>query len=110
MIPTRELGSTGQRISAIGIGGAHLGRDHVDARLAMRIIRTAIDRGVTFLDNSWDYSKGSSEIRMGNALADGYRQKVFLMTKIDGRSRKEATRQLDQSMRRLKTDWIDLVQ
>ena len=109
-IPTRPLGRTGERVSAIGLGGWHLALPGVNARLADRIVRTAIDRGITFLDNCWDYNDGASETRMGRALRDGYRSKAFLMTKIDGRSAKEATRQLDQSLRRLKTDCIDLVQ
>jgi predicted aldo/keto reductase-like oxidoreductase len=106
----RILGHTGERVSPIGIGGWHLGLPTVDERLSLRIVRTAIDRGVNFMDNSWDYNGGASEIRMGKALRDGYRDKAFLMTKIDGRSRKEATRQLDDSLRRLQTDRIDLVQ
>jgi len=89
----RVLGRTGQRVSAIGLGGWHLGLQHVDERLTLRIVRGAIDGGITFLDNSWDYNEGASEIRMGKALRDGYRSKVFLMTKIDGRSKREATRQ-----------------
>src|SRR5579871_1697083 len=106
----RTLGSTGERVSAIGVGGWHLGLAKVDEPLAIRIVRTAIDRGINFLDNCWDYNEGASEIRMGKALRDGYREKAFLMTKIDGRSRKEATRQLDESLRRLAVDHIDLVQ
>lgn len=106
----RQLGSTGLLVSAIGLGGWHLGLKHVDAPLSLRIVRTAIDRGITFMDNSWDYNEGQSEIRMGKALADGYREKVFLMTKIDGRSRKEATRQLNESLKRLNVEMIDLVQ
>jgi predicted aldo/keto reductase-like oxidoreductase len=106
----RVLGRTGERVSAIGLGGWHLGFAHLDEQLSIRIIREAIDRGVTFLDNSWDYNDGASEIRMGKALGDGYRDRAFLMTKIDGRSRAEATRQLDESLRRLRTDRIDLVQ
>src|SRR5436190_18660386 len=106
----RQLGSTGERVSAIGIGGWHLGLKHVDEQLAIQIVRTGIDRGINFLDNSWDYNEGASEVRMGKALRDGYRTRVFLMTKIDGRSKKEATRQLDESLRRLQTDCIDLVQ
>jgi predicted aldo/keto reductase-like oxidoreductase len=106
----RVLGRTGERVSAIGLGGWHLGFAHLDEQLSIRIIREAIDRGITFLDNSWDYNDGASEIRMGKALADGYRDRAFLMTKIDGRSRAEATRQLDESLRRLGTDRIDLVQ
>jgi predicted aldo/keto reductase-like oxidoreductase len=78
--------------------------------LSIRIVRSAVDRGVNFMDNSWDYNDGESEIRLGKALRDGYRNEAFLMTKIDGRSRKEATRQLDESLRRLQTDRIDLVQ
>jgi aryl-alcohol dehydrogenase-like predicted oxidoreductase len=106
----RMLGRTGERVSAIGLGGWHIGFASQSDALAVRIVRTAVDRGITFLDNSWDYNEGQSEIRMGNALRDGYRDKVFLMTKIDGRSRTEATRQLDESLRRLQTDRIDLVQ
>jgi aryl-alcohol dehydrogenase-like predicted oxidoreductase len=109
-IPLRTLGRTGERVSAIGLGGWHLALPQVDASLAHRIVRTAIDRGITFMDNSWDYNDGESERRMGRALADGYRDRVFLMTKIDGRSRKEAARQLDESLRRLETDHVDLVQ
>src|SRR6266403_539756 len=96
----RVLGSTGERVSAIGVGGWHLGLKHVDERLSIRIVRTAIDRGINFLDNSWDYNEGASEIRMGKALRDGYREKVFLMTKIDGRSKSEAARQLEESLQR----------
>src|SRR6266851_7932251 len=106
----RKLGSTGEKVSAIGIGGWHLSLKHVDEDLSLRIVRTAIDRGVNFMDNCWDYNDGESERRMGKALGDGYRQRVFLMTKIDGRSKVEAARQLDESLRRLQTDRIDLVQ
>ena len=106
----RSLGKTGERVSPIGLGGWHLGLPHVDEQLGFRIVRSAIDRGLNFMDNSWDYNEGASEIRMGRALRDGYRDKAFLMTKIDGRSRREATRQLDASLRRLQTDRIDLVQ
>ena len=109
-IQYRELGRTGEKVSAIGVGGWHLGLGHVDEALAIRIVRTAVDRGINFMDNCWDYNDGASEIRMGKALADGYRERVFLMTKIDGRSRKEAARQLDESLRRMRTDRIDLVQ
>jgi aryl-alcohol dehydrogenase-like predicted oxidoreductase len=109
-IPTRALGRTGELVSAIGLGGWHLALPHVDEALSLRIIRTAIDRGITFMDNSWDYNDGQSELRMGKVLREGYRERVFLMTKIDGRSKREATRQLDESLRRLQTDCIDLVQ
>jgi aryl-alcohol dehydrogenase-like predicted oxidoreductase len=106
----RTLGRTGERVSAIGLGGFHLGLPAVDESLALRIVHTAIDRGITFMDNCWDYHDGESERRMGKALRDGRREKVFLMTKIDGRSKREAARQLDESLRRLGTDRIDLVQ
>jgi aryl-alcohol dehydrogenase-like predicted oxidoreductase len=109
-IPYRELGRTGERVSAIGLGGWHLGLPNVSEQLALRIVRRAIDEGINFLDNSWDYNGGKSERRVGKALRDGYRDRVFLMTKIDGRSRAEATRQVDDSLRRLRTDRIDLVQ
>src|ERR1700694_2639311 len=106
----RTLGGTGEKGSAIGVGGWHLGLGQVDEQLAIRIVRSAIDRGINFLDNCWDYNEGASETRMGKALRDGYREKAFVMTKIDGRSKREATRQLNESLRRLKTDRIDLVQ
>jgi aryl-alcohol dehydrogenase-like predicted oxidoreductase len=109
-IPTRPLGNTGEQVSALGLGGWHLALSFVDKATSQKIVRTAIDRGITFMDNSWDYNEGESEIRMGKALEDGYRQKAFLMTKIDGRSYKEAMRQLEESLRRLRTDCIDLVQ
>src|SRR5690349_21285812 len=109
-MPYRILGSTKERISAIGLGGWHLGLKKVDEQLSIRIVREAIDRGINFMDNCWDYNDGASEMRMGKALRDGYRSKVFLMTKIDGRSKVEAARQLDESLRRLQTDCIDLVQ
>ncbi len=108
-IPTRLLGSTGVRVSCIGLGGAHIG-DQTSPEDSMRIIRTAIDHGMTFMDNSWDYHDGESERRMGQALRDGYRHKVFLMTKIDGRTRPSAARQIDESLRRLQTDHVDLMQ
>src|SRR5436853_7939554 len=85
----RELGSTGEKVSAIGVGGWHLSLKHVDEDLSLRIVRTAIDGGVNFMDNSWDYNDGESERRMGKALADGYRERAFLMTKIDGRTKQE---------------------
>ena len=109
-MPQRPLGATGEQVSAIGLGGWHLGLKHVDEALALRLVRTALDGGMNFLDNCWDYNGGLSETRMGKALRDGYRQKAFLMTKIDGRSYKEATRQLDECLTRLETDCIDLVQ
>src|SRR5208282_5055152 len=106
----RTLGSTGEKMSAIGIGGWHLGLKRVDEQMAIRIVRSAIDGGINFLDNSWDYNDGASEVRMGKALRDGYRERAFVMTKIDGRSKKEAARQLNESLQRLQVDHIDLVQ
>ena len=107
----RPLGRTGETVSAIGLGGFHLGKSNLSEQEAIRLVHQAIDRGITFMDNSWDYNKGASEERMGKALAsEGYRQRVYLMTKIDGRTKKEAMRQIDTSLRRLKTDHLDLVQ
>jgi predicted aldo/keto reductase-like oxidoreductase len=105
----RTLGRTNERVSAIGVGGYHIGNQR-DAAESTKIIRTAIDHGVTFMDNCWDYHDGGSEERMGKALADGYRAKVFLMTKIDGRTKEVAARQIDDCLRRLQTDHIDLMQ
>jgi len=105
----RELGTTGERVSAIGMGGYHLGKQ-ADANQSIRLIHTGIDRGITFLDNCWDYNDGISEVRMGQALRNGYREKVFLMTKLDGRTAKEYNKQLEESLGRLQTDTIDLVQ
>ena len=109
-VPTRSLGSTGERVSCIGVGGAHLGSKDVAEKLAIRIMRSAIDNGITFMDNSWDYHKGASEKRMGKALRDGYRERAFVMTKIDGRSGESATQQLEESLKRLRVDCLDLVQ
>lgn len=106
----RTLGHTRERVSAIGLGGWHLGLKHVDESLADRLIRGAIDHGINFMDNSWDYNEGVSEVRMGTTLKGGLRDKVFLMTKIDGRNRKEAAKQIDESLSRLQTDTIDLMQ
>jgi aryl-alcohol dehydrogenase-like predicted oxidoreductase len=108
-MPMRQLGRTGVTVSAIGIGGAHLGSQE-DEEESIAIVRSAIDRGVTFLDNCWDYHGGKSEERMGKALRDGYRSRAFLMTKLDGRTNESARDQLEQSLRRLQTDVIDLVQ
>jgi uncharacterized protein len=107
-IPTRTLGHTRQQISMLGLGGYHLG-DPSEAE-AIKIVHTAVDNGITFMDNCWDYHDGDSEVRMGKALRDGYRQKVFLMTKIDGRDAKTAAAQIDQSLQRLQTDHVDLLQ
>ncbi len=105
----RQLGTTGETVSAIGLGGYHIGKQDTPEE-SIKLIHAAIDRGITFMDNCWDYNDGTSEIRMGQALRNGYRDKVFLMTKIDGRTKAEYTRQLEQSMGRLQTDVIDLVQ
>jgi aryl-alcohol dehydrogenase-like predicted oxidoreductase len=105
----RQLGRTGERVSAIGLGGYHIGVQPNPAD-SVRLIRTAIDRGINFMDNSWDYNDGASEERMGDALKDGYRHKVLLMTKIDGRTKQSYQQQLEQSLTRLKVDMIDLVQ
>lgn len=105
----RVLGRTGQEVSLIGVGGFHIGSVK-DEQESIKIIRTAIDRGVTFMDNSWDYHDGVSEIRMGKALKNGYREKVFLMTKIDGRTKDSAALQIDESLKRLQTDHVDLMQ
>jgi predicted aldo/keto reductase-like oxidoreductase len=105
----RTLGRTGERVSAIGLGGAHIGRPSQEQE-GIRIVRSAIDHGITFMDNCWDYAGGKCEVWMGKALRDGYRQKVFLMTKFDGRTRAAAARQIDESLQRLQTDVIDLMQ
>lgn len=107
-IPYRTLGRTGEKVSIVGVGGFHIGKPSEEE--GIRIIRSAVDGGVNFMDNSWDYHKGDSEVRMGKALRDGYRQKVFLMTKIDGRTKDTAAKQLDESLRRLQTDHLDLIQ
>jgi predicted aldo/keto reductase-like oxidoreductase len=108
-VPTRKLGRTGEKVSIVGLGGYHIGKQQ-DEQESIRIIRTALDNGINFLDNCWDYNDGQSEVRMGKALRDGYRQKAFLMTKIDGRTKKAATQQLDESLHRLQTDHVDLLQ
>jgi predicted aldo/keto reductase-like oxidoreductase len=109
-IPYRTLGRTGEKVSVVGIGGYHLGRPEVTADDSLRIVRTALDEGINFLDNCWDYNGGESEIRMGRALRDGYRKKAFLMTKIDGRDKNTAEKQINESLKRLQTDRIDLLQ
>lgn len=108
-IPRRALGKSGEPVSLLGLGGFHLGLAASEAE-AIRIVRTALDAGVTFLDNCWDYHGGESERRMGKALRDGHRAHAFLMTKIDGRDRRTAARQIDESLRRLGTDHVDLMQ
>jgi len=107
-VPKRDLGKTGIKVSMIGLGGAHIGKP--DEAVAIRIMHRAIEHGLTFFDNSWDYNGGESEKRMGKALEHGRRDKVFLMTKIDGRTRVAAAAQLEESLRRLRTDHVDLIQ
>jgi aryl-alcohol dehydrogenase-like predicted oxidoreductase len=109
-VPKRKLGRTGAMVSMLGMGGFHIGTPVLSDEDAVRLIRRAIDEGITFLDNCWDYNRGKSEARMGQALEGGYRNKVFLMTKLDGRTAESARAQLGQSLARLKTDHIDLVQ
>jgi aryl-alcohol dehydrogenase-like predicted oxidoreductase len=105
----RRLGRTGEWVSVIGLGGYHIGKQ-ADANDSIQLIRKAIDNGISFMDNCWDYNGGESEARMGQALRDGYREKVFLMTKIDGRTKAAASQQIDESLRRLQTEHIDLLQ
>ncbi|MDX2151355.1 MAG: aldo/keto reductase [Bryobacteraceae bacterium] len=109
-IGRRALGRTGVEVSMLGLGGHHIGVKDLSDGEAERLIRAAVDAGITFLDNSWDYNEGRSEERMGRALQGGYRERVYLMTKIDGRDRRSAARQLEESLRRLQVDTIDLVQ
>ena len=107
----RKLGSTGEEVSVIGLGGSHLGQPLVPEDEALRLIHEGIDRGINFLDNAWDYNEGRSEEREGKALSQGgYRNKAFVMTKIDGRTKETATNQINDSLRRLKVDHIDLLQ
>ncbi len=105
----RNLGTTGERVSALGLGGYHMGVQKQESE-SVRLVRSAVDRGITFLDNSCDYNDGASEIRMGKALKDGYRRRVFLMTKYNGRTRAMAAKQIDESLRRLQVETIDLIQ
>jgi len=109
-VPFRILGHTGEKVSIVGIGGYHLARPGVSAEESIRIVRFGLDQGINFLDNCWDYNGGESELRMGKALRDGYREKAFLMTKIDGRNKATAASQINESLKRLQTDRIDLLQ
>jgi predicted aldo/keto reductase-like oxidoreductase len=109
-VPKRQLGSTGELVSMLGLGGAHIGDSKLSDAEAIRLMHEAIDNGLTFFDNCWDYNHGKSEERMGNALKGGHRKRVYLMTKLDGRTAQAATAQLEQSLQRLQTDMIDLVQ
>ena len=107
----RRFGRSDELISAIGLGGFHLGKNAVSDDEAVRLVHQAVDRGITFIDNCWDYNEGRSELRVGVALdQNGYRDRVFLMSKMDGRTKQEAARQIDTSLKRMRTDRIDLVQ
>ena len=106
----RPLGRTGIRVSALGLGGSHIASPKLSSAEAVRIIQAALDGGLSFMDNSWDYHEGESEKRLGRALKGGYRSKAFVMTKVDGRNKREAAKQLDESLKRLGLDEIDLLQ
>ncbi|MBN1204783.1 MAG: aldo/keto reductase [Myxococcaceae bacterium] len=108
-VPRRRLGRTGEQVSCVGVGGFHIGMQQDEAE-SLQLIRRALDNEINFLDNCWDYNEGQSELRMGKALRDGYRSKAFLMTKIDGRDRKTAEAQINESLKRLQTDHLDLLQ
>jgi predicted aldo/keto reductase-like oxidoreductase len=108
-IPTRILGKTGVSVTIIGVGGYHIGKAR-DPQFAIRLIRMAVDEGINFLDNAWCYNDGDSERFMGSALRDGYRERVFLMTKNHGRDAATFRHQLDESLSRLQTDRVDLLQ
>lgn len=108
-IPYRPLGSTGEKVSCIGLGGYHLGQSHLEEADAIKLFHAAVDRGINFSDNSWDYNQGESERRVGKALK-GYRDRVFVMTKFDGRTKGSALQQLDESLQRLQVDHVDLWQ
>lgn len=108
-MPYRTLGKTGEKVSCIGLGGYHLGQSHLQEADAIKLFHAAIDRGINFSDNSWDYNDGESERRVGKALK-GYRQKVFVMTKFDGRTKSSALQQLEESLQRLQVDHVDLWQ
>jgi len=109
-MPYRVLGRTGEQVSLLGVGGAHVGFPNIDEATAIKLMRTAVDEGVNFFDNAWHYFEGESERRMGKALKDGYRDKVFLMTKHHGRDAKTAQEHLEESLSRLDVDMIDLWQ
>ena len=110
-IPYRTLGHTGEKVSCIGMGGYHLGKKEVTEAEAIKLVHAGVDRGINFLDNSWDYNKGESEKRVGKAVKEGnLRSRVFMMTKNDGRTREEFDKQLNESLSRLQTDHLDLIQ
>ena len=109
-IPRRPFGKSGELVSALALGGYHLGKIK-SVREGVRVVHAAIDAGITFMDNAWEYHDGRSEELMGKGLV-GLRKEVFLMTKLctHGRGKREAMRQLEQSLKRLKTDFLDLWQ
>jgi predicted aldo/keto reductase-like oxidoreductase len=109
-MPYRPLGKTGVMVSCIGLGGFHLGQSKLEEADMIKLFHSAIDRGINFSDNSWDYNQGESERRVGKALKGGYREKVFVMTKFDGRTKGSALKQLDDSLQRLQMDYVDLWQ
>jgi aryl-alcohol dehydrogenase-like predicted oxidoreductase len=110
VVPKKRLGRTGVEISALGLGGYHLGSAETD-RAANEIVAKALDHGITFFDNAWEYHDGLSEERLGNSLR-GKRQQAFVMTKVctHGRDKNVAMRMLEESLRRLQTDHLDLWQ
>ena len=109
-LPTRRLGRTNEQVSILCLGGWHIGAVE-DKKEAIRIMHAAMDEGINFFDNAWDYHDGGSEEIMGKALAmDGRRKKVFLMTKNCERDYEGSKRNLDDSLRRLQTDYLDLWQ
>jgi aryl-alcohol dehydrogenase-like predicted oxidoreductase len=110
VLPYRVLGRTGVEVSALGLGGYHLGSPKLSSAEAVRIVHAALDGGLSFMDNSWDYHDGESEKRLGKGLKGGYRSRAFVMTKVDGRTKQAAARQLDESLKRLGLDEIDLLQ
>jgi predicted aldo/keto reductase-like oxidoreductase len=110
-VPTRRLGNTQEQVSALCLGGAHIGRvGQTDRTEAIRMMHTAIDGGITFFDNAWDYHDGWGEEMMGLGLEGGWRKRVFLMTKNCERDYEGSRRCLEDSLRRLKTDYVDLWQ
>jgi predicted aldo/keto reductase-like oxidoreductase len=108
-VTTRPFGASGEPVSILGVGGGHIGSSRLSAREAVHLVQYAVDRGITFMDNAWEYNEGRSESLMGEAL-QGRRDQVFLMTKVCARDRAGAERDLNDSLRRLRTDCIDLWQ